>query len=54
MLAVAAINDHKTAHKHISFAPFQAYHNKKSVKLQKPPDQGLCLTVHPYSYQLSL
>ena len=25
----AAINDHKTAHKHSNFAPFQAYDNTK-------------------------
>ena len=36
-LAVAmavTLNDHKTAHKHSSFAPFQAYDNTKSVQLQ--------------------
>jgi len=33
-LAVAVINDHETAHKRSSFAPFQAYLNtKKSVQL---------------------
>jgi len=30
-LAVAVINDHKTAHKHCSFPPFEAYHNTKKV-----------------------
>ena len=41
-LAVAmavTLNDHKTAHKHSSFAPFQAYDNTKSVQLQ---GGGLC------------
>jgi len=34
-LAVAVINDHKTAHKH-SFAPFQAYHNTKVFSFRGP------------------
>ena len=43
----ATINDHKTAHKHSSLAPFQTYDSTKSVQLQGgfapwPPDQGLC------------
>ena len=29
----ATINDHKTAHKHSSLAPFQTYDNTKSVQL---------------------
>jgi len=37
-MAVAVINDHKTAHKHSSFAPFQAYHNIKKCSVS----EGLC------------
>ena len=46
-LAVTVINDHKTAHKYSSFAPFQAYHNRKEVfsfsgYCSLIPDQGFC------------
>jgi len=43
----AAINDHKTADEHSSFAPFKAYDSTKSVQLQGgfdlvTPEQRRC------------
>ena len=40
-LTVTVINDHKTARKQSSFAPFQAYHNTEVFSF-RGLDQGLC------------
>jgi len=42
VLSVAVINNHKTARKYSSFAPFQAYHDTKKCSASGGPDQGLC------------
>jgi len=40
----ATINDHKTAHKHSSLAPFQTWQHQKAFSFRgaSPPDQRLC------------